>query len=681
MSQLVKNIFFDRDLSWLSFNARVLEEAGRKTVPLMERLKFLSIYSSNLDEFYRVRMPALMALDRMGAKGKKIPANNILRKVNAVIHKQLRQFGSVISKIILPELSQHHITLLFNQTFPKTVRKEAEDLFFQEVAGFLHVVELTDDVDFFPENNKLYLIVTLRSKEGIEKHFLLNIPSDRLPRFYSISHNNSPHIIFLDDIIKLNISKIFREYQLISSYSFKVTRDAELDLKDEFEGNLAKKIEHEISRRDFGLATRFLFDSRIPADTLELLSQRLGLQRATFVRGGAYHNLKDLASLPLKDNRFSYDRWPVQKFKIKPGGKLLFDLMRRKEMLLHAPFHAYDTVIRFFNEAAIDSHVTRIYISLYRVASDSRIANALIHASRNGKKVMVFVELKARFDEANNIKWAKKMKEAGVNIIFSIPELKVHAKVALVKRKKNRKTEYYGLLSTGNFNESTARFYTDHILMTTNASMLREAEDLFRFLKKRRKPTSSTLIPFHHLLVAQFNLQDRFMEMIDREIDFASKGLPAAIVIKMNNLEDKAMISKLYDASRAGVKISMIVRSICCLVPGVKGMSENISVIRIVDRYLEHGRIFVFNNNGEEEVFLGSADWMNRNMHRRIEVCFPIYDLQKKAEIMRLLACQLKDSIQAVNLDDKLNNVPVVADDGTEGIQSQKAICKILAGQ
>jgi polyphosphate kinase len=356
----------------------------------------------------------------------------------------------------------------------------------------------------------------------------------------------------------------------------------------------------------------------------------------------------------------------------------LLDYLQRKEILLHPPYHSYDTVLRFFNEAAIDVDVRRIYVTLYRVAKDSRIANAMIQAARNGKKVTVFVELKARFDEANNIKWAKRMKEAGVDIIYSIPELKVHAKLALIKRKKNDKTEYFGLLSTGNFNEGTARFYTDHILMTSNPNLLTEAEELFRFLKKRKKPSHTHLLTFQHLLVAQFNLQERFIALIDREIRNARKGLAASIVIKLNNLEEKVMIAKLYEASRAGVKISLIVRAICCLVPGVQGMSENIKVIRIVDRYLEHGRIFIFHNNGRSEIFMGSADWMDRNLHRRIEVCFPVYQRAMKEEIALMINLQLSDNAQAVQIDSKGNNIPVSGEPGQESLQSQSAINAML---
>ena len=669
-------VFFDRDLSWLSFNERVLAEAQRSHVPIMERVKFLSIFSSNLDEFYRVRMPALLAMERVGSFTVAPGEEDLLRKINSIIRSQQVELGRIISDDIIPELKKNHVILLLDQPIPTAITKDAEAIFFQEVAGFLNVVELTGDSQFFPENNKLYLVANIREAGGVLKHFIINIPSDVLSRFYSISKGTSHYIIFLDDIIKTHLHWIFREARHISSYSFKITRDAELDLKDEFEGNLAKKIEREITRRDFGLATRFLYDSDIPNESLEYLAQRFRLEKATLVPGGVYHNLKDLSILPVENKSFYYEPWPMIKYKLLEG-VLLFEYLRRNEILLHPPYHAYDTILRFFNEAAIDIHVTRIYITLYRVANDSRIANALINAARNGKKVTVFVELKARFDEANNIKWAKRMKEAGVRILVSIPSLKVHAKIAVVKRKQNRKSEYFGLLSTGNFNENTARFYADHILITSNRKLLQESERLFRFLKKRKTATGANL-KLNRLLVAQFNLQPRFLEMIDREIEHARKGLPAAITIKMNNLEEREFIARLYEASRAGVNVSLIIRGICCLVPGVKGLSENIRVIRIVDRFLEHARVFIFNNNNQPEVYLGSADWMIRNIYRRVEVCFPIDNPNMKSEIIGIIDLQLKDNVQAVTVDDKLNNIPVRIPTAKGGVRSQKAIGKLL---
>jgi polyphosphate kinase len=623
-------------------------------------------------------MPAIMALGRLEDGSNASKASAKLKRVNTTIGHQLNQFGKTLGKNILPDLIQQGVNLLINRPFPKALKREIENFFFREVAGFIHVVELSEDVDFFPENNKLYLAATVQTNEGTRQCYVLNIPSDHIPRFFSVPYNNTPHIIFLDDVIKSNIHKIFPGQFCISANSFKVTRDAELDLKDEFEGNLAKKIEREITRRDYGLATRFLYDPTTPAEVLSQLGEHLGLQKATLFIGGSYHNLKDLSSLPLKNKSFFQEEWPAKRLQIKPDGISLLDYLQTKEILLHPPYQSYDTVLRFFVEAALDPDVRRIYVTLYRVAKDSRIANAMIQAARNGKKVTVFVELKARFDEENNIKWGKRMKQAGVDIIYSIPELKVHAKLALVKRKRNDKTEYFGLLSTGNFNEGTARFYTDHILMTTDERMLIEAETLFRFLRKRKKPSHGGSLEFHHLLVAQFNLQSRFVELIDREIGNAKKGWPASITIKLNNLEERVMIGKLYEAARAGVSISLIIRGICCLVPGVEGMSENIRVIRIVDRYLEHGRIFIFHNNGKQEIYMGSSDWMDRNLYRRIEVCFPIHKKAMKEEINQMIDLQLNDNTQAVTIDSKGHNIPVTVKDGQQMIQSQRAIHTLL---
>jgi len=354
----------------------------------------------------------------------------------------------------------------------------------------------------------------------------------------------------------------------------------------------------------------------------------------------------------------------------------LFDVLLERGLMVHAPYQSYDTILRFFNEAAINPEVEEIYTTMYRVAHDSKIAFALISAAKNGKKVTVLVELKARFDEANNIRWAKKMKSAGVKIVHSVNALKVHAKLALVKR-KHATCPYLGLLATGNLNEGTARFYTDHILLTAHQPMLTEAETLFRFLSKKKKPDSSDIIAFQHLLVAQFNLQTKFLQLIDREILHAKSGLAAGIIIKLNNLEEEALVNKLYEASNAGITVRLIVRSVCRIVPGVKGQSENITVKRIVDRYLEHGRVFIFHNNGQPEVYMGSADWMNRNIYRRIEVCFPIYSETLKAKMTEIIELQWQDTEQAVLIDSELNNVSLK---GTgKGIRSQEAIYNLLS--
>lgn len=669
--------YFNRDLSWLSFNGRVLEEAAAVAVPLIERIRFLSIYSSNLDEFYRVRIPVLKALKNIGKKNDEIDADeqeNILQQATETVLKQQMRFGEILTKELIPELKANKITLLYNSDPPPALEKEISDYFLSEVLAFLQPVVLNDDTKFFPENNKLYFIIQLRDGDE-EKLVLLNIPSDELPRFFSTKCDGEQVICFLDDIIRFNLDKLFKTSVIEGCYSIKITRDAELDLKDEYTGELSEQIEKQLQKRDNGLATRFLHQADMPLRLLQLVIQYLGLQNAGTVQGGRYHNLKDFYGLPVNNPALLYDKWPAINLPV-PNDEPLVATMAKGDLLVNTPYQSYHTILRFFNEAANNPDVEEINVTLYRVASDSKIVNALISAAKNGKKVKVVVELKARFDEANNLKWAKKMKNAGVQIIYSVTALKVHAKIALVKTRRGDRISYSGLLATGNFNEGTAKFYTDHILLTTNHDILREVELLFIFLAKREKPSPETQINFKHLLVAGFNLQTRFLNLIDREIDFAKQGLPASVIIKMNNLEEKVMIDKLYEASQTGVTIQLIIRGICCLVPGVKGLSENISIKRIVDRYLEHGRVFIFGNNGNPEVFMGSADWMNRNIYHRIEVCFPVYDAGIKQQIINLINLQLSDNVQAVEIDSHLNQIkpPITG----EAVQSQKAIYQYL---
>jgi len=665
--------FFNRDLSWLTFNERVMEEAANASAPLLERIKFLSIFSSNLDEFYRVRMPVLRALQKIGEKDSNdIDANerlDILNTAKNMIYAQQERFGQILKEQLLPALKHENIELLYNQPLPDVVIKASKGYFLSEILAFMQPVMLDGEHFFFPENNKLYFAVDLVDGNEKSQVALLNIPSDELPRFFTVKDTDTTYIAFIDDIIRANLGKVFPGAEIRGCYSIKITRDAELDLADEYSGDLSDEIETQLKKRDFGLATRFLHDAGIPLRVLQLITQELSLLAASATQGGRYHNLKDFFSLPLKDSKLEYNTWkPV----IRDS---FFDTGR--DMIIHTPYQSYQLVLRFFNEAAVNTDVEEIYITLYRVASNSRIVNALISAAKNGKYVQVMVELKARFDEANNLKWAKKMKTAGVKIVYSVTQLKVHAKIAIVKTRQNNRVVYSGLLATGNFNESTAKFYTDHILFTTNPKLLREMELVFMFLSKREKPSEKRPLEFKHLLVAQFNLQFKFIELIDREIENAKAGKPARIIIKLNNLEERVLINKLYEASQAGVKIDMIVRSICCLIPGVKGMSENITIRRIVDRYLEHGRVFIFHNGGDPEVFLGSSDWMNRNIYHRIEVCFPVYDEAIKKEIMDIINIQLADNVEAVTLDENLRNVPVPH--GKPAVQAQLQIYELLS--
>ncbi|GGH02012.1 polyphosphate kinase 1 [Pedobacter zeae] len=676
MEHTTETSFFNRDLSWLKFNERILMEAERNNVPLLERIKFLSIFSSNLDEFYRVRMPVLLALEKLSNREDndiKID-DNLLNAANQLISGQQQRYGKVLKSDIIPQLKENKINLIYGQPFPEEIQKSVTRYFLSQVMAFLQPVHINQDTNFFPSNNELYFLITLKKNDETET-VILNIPSNQLPRFYKVEAGEETFIVFLDDIVRFHLDRVFHGVEITGCYSFKITRDAEIDLKDEYSGSLSEQLEKQLLKRDSGLATRFLHQPGIPANVFELLKKVFNLKKANRMEGGQYHNLKDFMAFPVSSPKLSNQNWPKLCNTDLIDGSLT-EAIYKNDIIVHTPYQSYDSVLRFFNEAAVDEDVREIYITLYRVASDSKIVNALISAAKNGKKVTVLVELKARFDEANNIKWAKKMKEVGVDIIYSVTALKVHAKVALVKRQAGDRMHYSGLFATGNFNESTAAFYTDHILMTANKEMLREVELLFIFLAKRVKPTSADLIKFNQLLVAQFNLQQVFLELIDREIEHAKQGKPSGITIKMNNLEEKVLINKLYEASQAGVKINMIVRSICRLVPGVKGMSENIRVIRIVDRYLEHGRVFIFHNLGKNDMYLGSADWMNRNIYRRIEVCFPVYNEQIKQEIMAMIEIQEQDNVQAVYIDQNMDNVPVKT--GEVLVSSQHDIYELL---
>ncbi|MFZ1312993.1 MAG: polyphosphate kinase 1, partial [Chitinophagaceae bacterium] len=584
-----KYVFLNRDLSWLSFNHRVLMEAADKTVPLYSRISFLSIFSSNLDEFFRVRMPAIFAFSNLESKKISLEEEyprDLVQQVQATVFEQLEEFGSILTKQILPGLQQQNIFLYYNEPVRKEHAETVREYFLSRVLSFLQPVFIQKDnqAGFFLENNALYFIIDLVSPEQPEKHqfALLNIPSANLPRFYELPMLGDDHyILFLDDVVRENLQEVFPGFDIQEAWSIKLTRDAEMNLEDEFIGDIAEKIEKQLEKREGGHATRLLFDQRMPEPVRDFVQKYFGLRTEELVPGGRYHNLKDLGGLPNPvKGKIAQINWPAVTHPGFNNHLSIFQSISEREKLLHLPYHSYNYILRFFNEAAIDPHVSEIYITLYRVAADSHIVNALISAARNGKRVTVFVELKARFDEANNLRWSKKMKAAGIKIINSIPRLKVHAKVALVKRWENEQWKDYSFMATGNFNEATGRFYTDHVFFTTNLEFGKELDMLFTYLQSRTQPVLYGKISFNHLLVSQFNMVKRFNKLIDREIKNALKGKPASIIIKLNNLQERDMISRLYEASQAGVKVQLLVRSICCLAAGVEGQSENITVHR-----------------------------------------------------------------------------------------------------
>jgi polyphosphate kinase len=675
--------YLNRDLSWLSFNHRVLLEAADETVPLYSRISFLSIFSSNLDEFFRVRMPSIFAFTSIDTRKNFLREEypkDLVEKVQETVLSQQEEFGRILTQHILPELKKNKITLYYGEHILPEHTDVIRDYFLSKVLSFLQPVILRKEnqSEVFLENNCLYFIADVETTEqpGVHQYAVLNIPSDHLPRFLELPALGDQHyIVFLDDVIRQNLQEVFPGFIVHGAWSIKLTRDAEMNLEDEFTGDIAEKIEKQLEKRDIGHSTRFLYDNSMPKEVRSFVKDYFSVSKNEMVKGGRYHNLKDLGGLPNPTaHKLTFANWTAIAHPAFNNHESVFQTIREGERLLHLPYHSYNYILRFFNEAAIDPHVKEIYVTLYRVAADSHIVNALMSAAKNGKKVTVFVELKARFDEANNLRWSKKMKAAGVRIINSIPGLKVHAKVALIKRWEQKEWQNYSFMATGNFNESTGRFYTDHVFFTADNRFSKELEMLFVYLQSRMQPAEYDKILFKYLLVSQFNMIPRFNQLIDREIENAKTGKPAHIIIKLNNLQEKEMIRRLYEASGAGVKVDLLVRSVCCLAPGIKGQSENITVYRIVDRYLEHARIFYFHNDGQPDYFMGSADWMSRNLHSRIEVIFPIYDEKLRKEIKDILQIQLNDNCKAVHFTAELKNKRLNNFAGHLSISAQQSI-------
>lgn len=653
-------MYYNRDLSWLGFNYRVLQEAACTEVPLMERFKFLSIFSSNLDEFFRVRYPSILALTKLNARKKKKKeetwADNLAETVQTEIERQLQHYGEILTGQLIPELASRNIILYYNRKIEKDHIKEVKEIFLSKVLAFIQPLffESTPVGKFVPENNVLYFFAVLR-KEGRDDlmHSVINIPAENVPRFFELSEiDGKNYIIFIDDIIRENIQCIFPGFEIQGVYSIKFNRDAELNLEEDVEEDMLKKVEKQLKKRAIGAPSRFLYEPALPKSLQLFIGNSFQLSYEEMYEGGRYHNLKDLAKLPVRGEDLYYKPTKRMSSTALDDCGNIFKVVEEKDILLHLPYDSYNPILSFFNQAAIDPDVSDIYITIYRVAADSHIMNALIGAAKNGKKVTAFVELKARFDEENNIRWSKKMKEAGVRIIYSLPGIKVHSKTAVViKNKADGETVTYGLLSTGNFNETTAQFYTDHALFTSDESITSELLNLFHFLQEAKTQiVPSDIIRFNTLCVSRFNMIPCFEELIKREIAKAGKEKPALIRIKLNNLEEPHMIDLLYKASQAGVKIELIVRSICCLVPGMAGISENITVKRIVDRYLEHTRLFIFGTGADATVLMGSADWMIRNLRRRIEVIVPIKEEQCRRELTDYFELQWKDNDKAVIL-------------------------------
>ena len=658
--------YFKRDVSWLSFNYRVLLEAEDDTLPVYERIKFLSIYSSNLEEFYEIRVAehrgVIMKKNFTEESGDE--AEEVLTEITNEVNRQQREYYRIFSEKILPELNRQNI-YLYQGSEPEPFHEEFVHNFFnEEVFPFLSPVMIqAGDIRTFIRDRRLYLVIRMvkkskRKPEGDqapEYHYaLMKIPYAKVPRFIELpQHEGKFYIMFIDDIIRANLANIFPGYIIDSCYSIKISRDADIYLENE-KGNIVESIRKKVKKRKIGALSRFMYDRAMPDDFLSVICEAFGITRDDLVVGGRYLNLQDLAKLPNPKGKELEQKIPTpMRVSYLDEKGSVFRAVKKKDILLHFPYQSFDYLIRFLMEAAFDPKVDEIKITQYRVAENSAVINTLVSAAQNGKKVTVFVELKARFDEENNMSTAERMEQAGIRIIYSIPGLKVHAKVAVIIRKDpedGNKRRDFAYLSTGNFNEKTARVYSDMALLTCNDEIITDINKVFAVLEgKMAEPT------FRHLLVARFNMVPELIRMIHREIEHVKLGRKGRIVLKMNGLHDQNMINELYHASENGVEIDLIVRGICCLVPG-QPYSANIRITRIVDMFLEHSRIWYFYNDGKEDVYLTSADWMRRNLNRRIETAFPILVPEIKQEVIDILKIQMRDNVKACLIDEQLHN-------------------------
>lgn len=628
-----KKYIFPSELSWLSFNDCVLQEAADKTNPLYERIKFLAIHSSNLDEFYRVKISDLHSIPEK---------SNLFEKVNKEINRQQNTFGSIWKKQIIPELHENKIIYYENQSLLPLHTEEIDSYFKTTILSYIQIVYLSEDEnqEYFLNNRQLYLLIRLKNTNGEITYCYINIPADKLNRYKLLSPvKGKNYIISIDTIIKKCLHYIFPDQKTSTAFAIKLNRDENYLIEDEASGNLVSKIKKKLQERKSGSSTRFLYDFNMPEEMRKLCKNAFHLKDYEMIEGGTHHNFFDLFKFPNPNfPDLQNENFPPLKYFPFETKKSIFEVIGEENQLLHFPYQSYHYVLQFFNEAAIHKDVTEIKVTLYRISSQSLIANALISAAKNGKKVTVFVEVKARFDENNNLFWANEMQRAGIRIIYSMPNLKVHAKVALLTLKNAGKTKNYAYLSTGNFNENTAETYTDFGFFTSQKEYTDDLKQVFRFFKTKEKN-----YPISNLWVAGFNLKENILQHIDIEIQNVENGKKGAVFMKINGLNDKEIISKLIEANNAKVEITLIVRGICTLLPGIKGYTENIKIYRIVDRYLEHSRIYRFHNDGAEKIYLSSADMLSRNLNRRIEVAFPIKDKKIMQEINAIINMELND--------------------------------------
>ena len=675
--------YFKRDISWLSFNYRVLMEAMDKTVPLFDRIKFLSIYQSNQEEFYRVRVSEYHQIlsDPTQSEEEKEQAECTLESINREVNRQVDIFNKFFFNDIIPELEQEGMVLYHQEKIEDFHRAEVRRFFKEEVFPFLQpVLILKDDIFSFLRDTRIYLAIKMFKKsdrnnpDRIPFYAQIKIPFSKVPRFIKLTpYNGKNYVMFIDDMIALNLDIVFPGFDIDSHYAIRVSRDADFSIEPKEGVNIVDAVRKRVKKRKIGNANRLVYDGSMPRDMLEYICEAYDIPHGQCIRSSRYLNLEDLTKLPNLTGRVLSEALPSpMRLPIFDNAPSMFEVIRHRDFLIHFPYQSFDYLTRFLTEAADDPTVTDIKLTQYRVAENSEVIDRLLYAAQRGKRVTVYVEIKARFDEENNIITSELMQQSGVRIVYSTPGLKVHVKALLVKcaPPNSKLPQAYAFLSTGNFNEDTARIYSDMGLFTVNREITRELDKLFSILDG-----SSTDRDFKTLLVAQFNMVDVLKQKIRFEMEEARQGRKARIILKMNGLHDTGMIDALYDASEAGVRVDLLVRGINCLVPN-QPYSRNIHMTRIIDSYLEHARIWYFYAGGREEVYLSSADWMRRNLNRRIETAVPILDQRIKNEILSVIDLQLRDNVKACYIDEYLGN-HYVRNEGPK-IRSQRLCFRLL---
>ena len=653
-----KYTFKNRELSWLDFNERVLQEAADITVPLIERLRFIGIFSNNLDEFYKVRYATVKRLALSKEKVKKFyKGENAKDLLNLITERaiELQNRSNLILDFILKDLEKENIFIVDEQAIPKDSISYIESFFLDKIQPKLKIV-LLNEKDDFPQlsESSCFLIIKIESKNKNLNYAIIQFP-DEFERFIVIKNQDVKYVIMIDDIIRYHLFEIFKIFNPsnISANMIKFSRDAELDFDDDISKSYLEKISQSVKDRLKGDPLRFVYDKEIDPNTLKFLLEKMNINSEidSVIPGGKYHNKKDYMNFPILNNDLAYDK--IEQLVIKDfyKHKTVFESIDERDFLVHTPFHKFNHILTFLSEASIDPDVKRICITIYRLSKLSSVANTLINAAKNGKEVIVQIELQARFDETNNIDYAKLMQDQGVKLIFGIPTLKVHAKVCVVEKFLNNKILKYGFISTGNFNESTAKIYTDFTIFTSNQSLLDEISNVFEFFSFNYKK-----FKYEKLIISPYNTKKFFKSLIKNEIKNAKSGKDAFIKIKLNNITNYEMVEELYKAAEEGVKINLIVRGICCLIPNQKNTHNNIELISIVDKFLEHTRMFIFCNNGKNKTYISSADWMTRNLDNRVEVTIPIEDDKISNQLNDIFSIYWNDNQKSRYVNSENNN-------------------------